>query len=299
MTCHLIATGELEAYAFGERSPAAGRALEGHLFGCAACAAELRHLRSERRLFRARAETSPDPLELPPFADVLARITRSDDLGETRGGLDEGHGDHLVPERTPLDDQYGGGLDAERHDLDGGRDRLDDQHAGSLDAEQRGSLADDLVRVAHESGLAAGQGSEPARAIAPRPRRRMLSATVVTLAVAAAVAWLWLGRPAQPGPEAARGDDAAAEILPEPICAANEPGEDGEDGAPCNAHCEEDDVTADEPRVSLPPDGHLDLALARYEEDVGACVAGASRSPETPMTSACEDAIAWCSVGRP
>lgn len=292
MTCHLIATGELEAYAFGERSPAAGRAIEGHLFGCAACAAELRHLRNERRLFRARAETSPDPLEVPAFADVLARIARSDDLGEGRGDLDEERGDDLVTERDPLDDQYGENLRDERPDLGDGRHRLGDQHGGNL--------VDDLVRVAHDSGLAAGQGTEPVRASPPRPRPRMLSATVVTLAVAAAVAWLWLGRPAQPGPEAARGDDAAAEIVPEPICAADEP---GEDGAPCNADCEEDDVTADEPRVSLPPDRRMDLALARMEEDVGACLPGAPRPTngalETPATSACEDAIAWCSVGRP
>lgn len=72
MSCDVNTAGDLEAYAFGECNAQAARAVEAHLFGCAACAAELRRLRGERRLFRARLERDSAPV--PAFDGVLARI---------------------------------------------------------------------------------------------------------------------------------------------------------------------------------------------------------------------------------
>src|SRR5215212_3701466 len=72
MSCDVNTAGDLEGYAFGECGPKAARAVEAHLFGCADCAAELRRLRSERRLFRARMEADTAPV--PAFEEVLARI---------------------------------------------------------------------------------------------------------------------------------------------------------------------------------------------------------------------------------
>ena len=72
MSCEVRTAGDLDAYAFGELSAPAARAVEAHLFGCAGCAAELRRLRAEQRLFRARLD-APAPAP-PPLAAVLDLI---------------------------------------------------------------------------------------------------------------------------------------------------------------------------------------------------------------------------------
>ncbi|MFO0590605.1 MAG: zf-HC2 domain-containing protein [Polyangiaceae bacterium] len=72
MNCEVMTRGDLEAYVFNETDGAESRRVESHLFGCAECAAEMRRLREERRLFRSRAEAMP--AEVPSFEDVLARI---------------------------------------------------------------------------------------------------------------------------------------------------------------------------------------------------------------------------------
>jgi anti-sigma factor RsiW len=74
MSCDVIERGDLEGYAFGELSPRAALQVEGHLFGCATCASELRLLRAERRLFRSRAEAAAP--EVPSFEGVLVRIAQ-------------------------------------------------------------------------------------------------------------------------------------------------------------------------------------------------------------------------------
>lgn len=72
MKCQFVQGGDLDAYVTGELSPAEARTVEAHLFGCAKCAAELRRLRAEQRLFRARAEQ--DTAAVPSFEGVLARL---------------------------------------------------------------------------------------------------------------------------------------------------------------------------------------------------------------------------------
>jgi len=76
MNCQKIHEGDVDAYVHGELSPAEAKTLEVHSFACEYCAAELRHLREEKRLFRSRADS--DDEVLPAFADVLARITREE-----------------------------------------------------------------------------------------------------------------------------------------------------------------------------------------------------------------------------
>lgn len=76
MNCNKIQMGDLDAYVHGELSAVEANSLETHLFGCQDCAAELRHLREEKRLFRLRSES--DAQEVPAFADVLARISREE-----------------------------------------------------------------------------------------------------------------------------------------------------------------------------------------------------------------------------
>ncbi len=93
MKCQFVQGGDLDAYVTGELSPAEARSVEAHLFGCSQCAAELRRLRAEQRLFRARAEQ--DTAVVPSFEGVLARLGGAGAKGEgaakgrapaTRGG---------------------------------------------------------------------------------------------------------------------------------------------------------------------------------------------------------------------
>lgn len=93
MKCQFVQGGDLDAYVTGELSPAEARSVEVHLFGCAECASELRRLRAEQRLFRARAEQ--DTAVVPSFEGVLARLGGAGAKGEgaakgrapaTRGG---------------------------------------------------------------------------------------------------------------------------------------------------------------------------------------------------------------------
>lgn len=72
MICDVIQRGDLEAYVFGEAAPDTARKVESHLFGCAECAAEMRLLRSERRVFRARQEAVA--AEVPSFEALLSRL---------------------------------------------------------------------------------------------------------------------------------------------------------------------------------------------------------------------------------
>jgi anti-sigma factor RsiW len=72
MSCEVVKRGALDAYVHGDLAPGEARAVEAHLFGCHECAAELRRLRAERRLFRTRAEQ--DTAAVPSFEGVLARI---------------------------------------------------------------------------------------------------------------------------------------------------------------------------------------------------------------------------------
>lgn len=76
MSCNKMEMGDLDAYVHGELSAAEAHSLEAHLFGCADCATELRHLREEKRLFQARAEA--DDSDVPAFADILARMNREE-----------------------------------------------------------------------------------------------------------------------------------------------------------------------------------------------------------------------------
>jgi anti-sigma factor RsiW len=76
MSCNKIQKGDLDAYVHGELSAVEAEGLEAHLFGCAFCVTELRHLRQEKRLFRSRADA--DEEQVPAFADILARINRQE-----------------------------------------------------------------------------------------------------------------------------------------------------------------------------------------------------------------------------
>ena len=80
MKCKRIQKGDLDAYIHGELSSAETGSLEAHLFGCAHCATELRHLRQEKRFFRARADADTEPT--PSFESVLARIAREEHHAE-------------------------------------------------------------------------------------------------------------------------------------------------------------------------------------------------------------------------
>ncbi|WP_437676878.1 zf-HC2 domain-containing protein [Sorangium sp. So ce131] len=60
----------VEAYAAGELGEAEAARVAAHVASCRGCAEELRWLRAERRLFRARAAAHPGP---PPLEAVLAR----------------------------------------------------------------------------------------------------------------------------------------------------------------------------------------------------------------------------------
>lgn len=75
MSCNVIQRGDLDAYVTGELSSPEARSVEAHLFGCSECATELRRLRAEQRLFRARAEQHT--AAVPSFEGVLARIDRT------------------------------------------------------------------------------------------------------------------------------------------------------------------------------------------------------------------------------
>lgn len=86
MSCDLLQNGILDEYAAGELGAAEAREVEAHLFGCSQCATELRALRAERRLFRARAEEAPLPV--PSFEGVLARIAHEGTVSVT--SADEG-----------------------------------------------------------------------------------------------------------------------------------------------------------------------------------------------------------------
>ncbi len=72
MICDVIRRGDLEAYVFGEAPPEVARRVEAHLFGCNECATEMRILRSERRVFRARQDEPSAPV--PSFEALMARI---------------------------------------------------------------------------------------------------------------------------------------------------------------------------------------------------------------------------------
>jgi hypothetical protein len=74
---------ELEALVAGTLSAGPAGEVRAHVAACARCAEEIRWLREERRLFRARPEVPAEAV--PPFAAVLA---------EVRG---EVPGDRLVP----------------------------------------------------------------------------------------------------------------------------------------------------------------------------------------------------------
>lgn len=219
MICDVISSGDLEAYVCGEASSKAARAVEAHLFGCRACAAELRLLQSERRLFRARADV--DTAVVPTFADVLARIDRED-------------GGRPAP-ALPLP---------------------------FLRGSRRGAV-----------GIAMG-----------------------VLALAAAVAGLWLSRqgaPVAPTTSAARSDEAVPEIFPDAVC---------EDPAPISS----EPIASVEPEPAVERDRSVArMDVARMEEDSGlyaastACGGDVCAWPEAPFTSAGNDAVAWCSGGRP
>lgn len=237
MNCEVISRGDLEAYVFGEAEPRVARQVEAHLFGCSECAAELRQLRSERRLFRARLDDAAPAV--PSFEDVLARI-----------------------------------------DNGGGR-------------------AADAVASAPRRTADASAPRRTVDAIAPAPRRaapgafsRFLRTAPAVLAAAAAIGWLWvrgagapLVEPAGHGPEA---DETL--IVAEPICGSGSPAPDDEARVP----------------VSQEPISSVDLsaqrrqadAVARTVEDTGMCSPGACGGADAPMTSACEDTIAWCAAGR-
>ena len=75
MSCSIVRRGDLDAYVSGELGPAEARPVEAHLFECNECAIELRRIRVEQRLFRARAEQ--DRPVVPSFDGVLARIDRA------------------------------------------------------------------------------------------------------------------------------------------------------------------------------------------------------------------------------
>ncbi|MEZ4309775.1 MAG: zf-HC2 domain-containing protein [Polyangiaceae bacterium] len=81
MSCEWIRRGDLDAYSSSELGSDEARSLEAHLFGCAECARELRRLRAEQRLFRARAEAEREAV--PSFEPVLARID-GDSAGSRR-----------------------------------------------------------------------------------------------------------------------------------------------------------------------------------------------------------------------
>ncbi|MBK8257569.1 MAG: zf-HC2 domain-containing protein [Polyangiaceae bacterium] len=73
MTCKRTMRGDLDAYVMGELADEKAHNLQAHLFECQECARELRLLRAEKRVFRARAENIVDAA--PPFESVLAQLS--------------------------------------------------------------------------------------------------------------------------------------------------------------------------------------------------------------------------------
>jgi anti-sigma factor RsiW len=229
MICDVITRGDLESYVLGELPAKAGRRVEAHLFTCAECAAELRLLRAERRLFRARAEA--DAAEVPAFEGVLARIE-----GESVA-LPAASGDRAS-----------------------------------------------LPLPAARSGVAA-----KGRA------RRVMGSALGVLAAAAAIGWLWVGGRAAPQ-EPAAGSAAFPEIVSEEVCLRDSPEHEVE--------AERVATFEASPSEEREPWSPMSGAVAWAPENTSACASGAHASEgcsgaEALMSSACEDAVAWCSVGRP
>jgi len=248
MNCEVISRGDLEAYVFGEAEPRVARQVEAHLFGCSECAAELRQLRSERRLFRARLDDAAPAV--PSFEDVLARIDN--------GGGRAADAVASAPRRT-VD------ASAPRRTVD-----------AIAPAPRR---AADVIAAA------------PRRA-APGAFSRFLRTAPAVLAAAAAIGWLWvrgagapLVEPAGHGPEA---DETL--IVAEPICGSGSPAPEDEARVPFS----QEPISS----VDLSAQRRQADAVARTVEDTGMCSPGACGGADAPMTSACEDTIAWCAAGR-
>lgn len=72
MTCNRTLRGDLDAYVMGELDAEKNHRVQAHLFECQECARELRLLRAEKKLFRARAEHTTEAV--PPFESVLAQL---------------------------------------------------------------------------------------------------------------------------------------------------------------------------------------------------------------------------------
>ncbi len=285
MICDVIRRGDLEAYVFGEAAPEVARRVEAHLFGCSECATEMRILRSERRVFRARQDEPAAPV--PSFEALLARI-------EAEGAS--------VP-ATPVVEEAPVMGPVSRGASPGGSLAGNDE--GQRAEQTRGTsgrqgLSGGVHGISGRQGLSGGAngitGRQALSAGGARGRSRALFA-VTALAVAAAIGWLWLGRPEPPPVRAGASvtESDVPEIVAEAVCGS---GEDPED----------DDKTVRIP-ISEEPTASVDVsfsprrteAMARRDDDGSACAPGAYEvcgNSEAPMTPACEDSVEWCAAGR-
>ncbi len=274
MSCEVISRGDLEAYVFGEAGPRVARAVEGHLFGCGECAAEMRQLRSERRLFRTRLEA--EDLAVPAFEDVLARID----------------GEPARPAASVFDDVLSRGGEPARPAapaFEGVLGHIDEDRARPAAVP---AFEDVLARID-------GERARPVvRRVAPGGLAARLRAAPVVLAAAAAIGWIWMrgaGAPiVEPAAPSPAGDDAL--IVAEPVCASDGPMSGVEEDKGHVAVSQEPNRSVDVSVASRPSE------VARIGEDTGMCAPGtreACGGGEAQMTYACEDAVAWCAAGRP
>jgi len=325
MICDVIRRGDLEAYVFGEAPPEVARRVEAHLFGCNECATEMRILRSERRVFRARQDEPSAPV--PSFEALMARIEAEGAsvpatpveeeaplVGPVSRGASRSLGGSLAGhDRGQRAEQTRGtsgrqALSGEVHGISG-RQALSGGVQGisgrqGLSGEVHGTSGrQDLSGEVHGtsgrqdlSGGVHGISGRRAPTGGARGRSGALFA-VAALAVAAAIGWLWLGRPESPVDRAGASvtEPEGPEIVAEAVCGSGEDPEDQEKTARIPIS-EEPTASVD---VSFAP--RRTEAMARRDDDGSACAPGPHEvcgNSDAPMTPACEDSVEWCAAGR-
>lgn len=265
MSCEVIHRGDLDAYVSGELSRAEARRVEAHLFGCGECAVELRRLRAEQRLFRARAEQ--EAAEVPSFEGVLARIAAG---SSAPAAPDAPWSMPVAPDAAPVSA------------TDGAAARV--AAIGEIlarPAPVRAGASGASVRPGSRRGT---RGAE--RGLASGWAARLAPVGVAAAALAAAAA-SWVGVRPSPVDEGPGARDLAhdVEIGPDRVCA-----DDGED--------------TDEPLASMPPVRATTIDSPPRPGDDRAFHEPVSRPVEVcstgdaPSTDACGEAVTWCELSR-
>ena len=260
MNCEVMTRGDLEAYVFNEMDGSDARRVESHLFGCTECAAEMRRLREERRLFRSRAEAVT--AEVPSFEDLLARI----DAG---GGLPISEETAEPPRRTSPSSK------------------------ASKTSKNASSEAERALRlpVSARAAAAASSGpvsSGPERSPGPSHRSsRGVGVTSALLALAAAFVGLWM-RTTPPPVGQATSPAATEEALigPDPTCT-------GPDDETVRIPVSQEPTASIDPSLSKPM-----VPVVRAPDPPPTCESDTC-VPSAEVASSCESCAGFCAPTEP